>query len=111
MAMSRTVLIVIVAAVVTGIGAGIYFLSSPKKEQDQHGESPPTIKAEPRKPTIAEIWKLPEMLQAFVKDFKDPESAKFRNVVFVANASSTADFCIFGEVAGKNAYGAYTGYF
>lgn len=46
-------------------------------------------------------------LNALTENFKDPESAKFRNIRRVEYANGIV-YC--GEVSGKNSYGAYVGY-
>lgn len=60
---------------------------------------------------ISEISKFsPQVRQeltALVKDFKDPDNVKFRNVILL-QTSSTAHLC--GELNGVNSYGAFVGY-
>lgn len=46
-------------------------------------------------------------LRSMVKDFKDPDNVKFRNVAVLATPSK---FHICGELNGVNSYGAYVGF-
>ncbi len=53
-----------------------------------------------------------EARKSVVINFKDPDSAKFRNEVIYHNSSLTTSHHVgvCGEVNSKNSYGAYTGF-
>ena len=53
-----------------------------------------------------------EARESVVKNFKDPDSAKFRNEVIYHNSGLTTSHHkgVCGEVNSKNSYGAYTGF-
>jgi len=57
--------------------------------------------------------KLIEKVKEFItKDFKDPDSAKFRDIIVVRKKKKdgTMSENVCGAVNGKNSYGAYVGY-
>ncbi|MGB3069829.1 MAG: hypothetical protein WBC18_14845 [Ottowia sp.] len=44
------------------------------------------------------------------KDFKDPESARFRSIGIYKSKTGKGGVSVCGEVNAKNSYGAYVGY-
>lgn len=47
---------------------------------------------------------------AVSQDFKDPESARFRNLGIYKSTTGKGGVSVCGEVNAKNAFGAYVGY-
>lgn len=48
--------------------------------------------------------------QTIVKDFKDPEGARFRDIGIYKSTTGKGGVSVCGEVNAKNSYGAYVGY-
>jgi len=51
-----------------------------------------------------------EAKNKITENFKDPDSAKFRNVGVYKAAKGDGELSVCGEVNAKNSYGAYVGY-
>lgn len=64
-----------------------------------------TVSAQPARLTKFEDA---ETKRLITKDFKDPESARFRSVQ--GYRLSNRELAVCGEVNGRNSYGAYVGY-
>ena len=68
----------------------------------------------PPKPSKAVLDEVAALSRSVTADFKDPDSAKFRNVRGYAIAGAPANLpkvpVLCGEVNAKNSYGAYIGY-
>ena len=61
-------------------------------------------------PALSPVALVAKAKSSVTNDFKDPESAKFRNLaIFRTKTGKTGNF-VCGEVNAKNSYGAYVGY-